>query len=276
MTTSTERTLEYTLDLDATPEEVWKAIATGEGLMSWFAYDARVTPGSTDSQGSVYLSWGDWGGESPITIWEPNHRLQTTEHRAPYGAEGMAPVDITVDYFIEARAGGTTRLRLVHAGIGPEKEWDGEYHATAEDWPWFLVNLAHYLVEHGGEVRDVISLVARCEFPASELWNRILDGAASAAKLGEGQPYDLRLFGREAARGVVKMLKPGRRFMGTIDQLNRAMAVFTVYDQKDKSKVAIELSTFGLDESQRNDAKSSWVSALQNLGATVDGETNDA
>ncbi len=270
---SNDRTLEYTLDLAASPEEVWRAIATGEGLTGWFAYDARVKPGQ---DGSVWLSWGDWDGESPITIWEPNLHLQTTEHRAPFGDESVAPVDITVDYFIEAKAGGTTRLRLVHAGMGPEKGWDGEYHATAEDWPWFLANLAHYLVEHGGTVREVISMVARFELPATELWSRLLDGAANAGQLGEGQPYDLKLFGREAARGVVKLLKPGRRFMGTIDQFNRAMAVMTVYDKGEASKVAIELSTFGLDESQRNDTKQRWTEMLQEIGGAVDEEVTSA
>ena len=33
----TERTVDLSIDIDATLEEVWQALATGEGIARWFA-----------------------------------------------------------------------------------------------------------------------------------------------------------------------------------------------------------------------------------------------
>ncbi|MCZ6834151.1 MAG: SRPBCC domain-containing protein [Planctomycetota bacterium] len=261
-----DRTLEYTLELNATPQEVWDAIATADGLKSWFSYDAKVIPGN---EGSIWLAWGpDCAGEVPITIWEPLHRLRTTEHRAPYGDPSLPPVDINVQYTIESREGKTI-LTLVHSGMGPEAGWDGEYHATAADWPWFLQNLQHLVEVHPGVVREVVSFAVPFKIPGAELWSMALDLGADAGTLREGQPYDLKLFGRQALNGVVKMLNPEKRFMGTIDAMNQAMLVLTVRDKGESSKLEVELSTFNVDEADVKRTKQDWLARLKELGGKI-------
>jgi len=76
--------------------------------------------------GTYFISWGPGAeGKSKISIWEPGHRFAGFEERPKaYGCEGDPPQEtdtlqrLTVDYQIEAMAGGKTRLRLVHSGFG--------------------------------------------------------------------------------------------------------------------------------------------------------------
>lgn len=131
--------------IDATPDDVWRAITEGEGLRRWFPVDARVTPGLG---GTIWLSWGEgMSGEAPITAWEPGRHLQWTEDRGP--------VKMAVDFHISTRDGQTV-VRLVQSGFGDGPEWDGEFHMVSGGWAYFLANLAWYLTHHNGTPRDLL------------------------------------------------------------------------------------------------------------------------
>jgi Uncharacterized conserved protein len=64
--------------LDATPEQVWEAIATGPGITAWFM-PHEVEPGVG---GVVRLRLGEYAQESTITTWEPPHRARGLRWRA--------------------------------------------------------------------------------------------------------------------------------------------------------------------------------------------------
>ncbi|MEE9130331.1 MAG: SRPBCC domain-containing protein [Phycisphaerales bacterium] len=258
-TAQQSRTIALELEIDAPIEDVWKALTEADQLKSWFPYDARVTPGKG---GSIWLSWGpECEGEVPITIWDPPNQLQSTEHRGPFGAEdSIAPVDITTDYHLNS-AGGKTVLRLVQAGLGPEREWDGEYNATAEDWPMFLAILSHYVPNHAGVVRRVTNIAATIDLPASETWSRLFGSETPTL----GSPYKLKLAGSLAISGVTKLINPGRRFVGTLANLNNAVFVLTIHDKVDKSKIAIELSTYDVPADQIATTERQWTDALNEL-----------
>ncbi len=63
--------------VEATPEQVWEAIATGPGIDSWFMGRNEVRPGPG---GTVRMAFGEYTPESTITAWEPSHRFA---HRRP-------------------------------------------------------------------------------------------------------------------------------------------------------------------------------------------------
>ena len=253
------RTIALEIEIDASIEDVWKALTEADQLKSWFPYDARVTPGKG---GSIWLSWGpECEGEAPITIWDPPKHLQFTEHRGPFGAEdSIAPVDITTDYHLKS-AGGKTVLRLVQAGVGPEKEWDGEYNATAEDWPMFLAILSHYVPNHGGVVRRVTNIAATIDLAASETWSRLFGHETFAI----GSPYALKFAGSHSISGVTKLISPGRRLVGTIPDLNDAVFVLTVHDKADKSKIAIELSTYDVPAKVIAEREKVWLRGIEGI-----------
>src|SRR4051812_49136710 len=105
------------VELDATPDEVWAALATPEGLASWLFGPFEIVPGEG---GSFRLTIGEYIETSTITGWAPPHRLTL---RGQTGEDGTFQA---FTYDVEALDGGKTRLRFVHSGMVSDS-WGDEY-----------------------------------------------------------------------------------------------------------------------------------------------------
>ena len=213
------RTIEIEVEIDATPEEVWKAISEGEGIRRWFSPEARVSPGVG---GSVWLSWGEGiEGEGAIDVWEPSKRLRWIEEWGSSEGEGGAALT-AVDFHIETR-GGTTVVRLVHSGFSASADWDEYYDATEAGWTYFLWNLCHYLERHPGTPRTMISDRRKTERPFAEVWAALLgpDGMAmsSLGTLAAGDDLSLRV-GPSSFSGQTSYVRAPRNLAGTLGELN--------------------------------------------------------
>src|ERR1700678_157193 len=143
------------IEINATPDQVFRAVSEAEEIKRWFAPEAKVEPGPDGMVGGTYsVSWepGVFGDGSTIAIYEPGHRFATTSERsAPYGGEpqeGDPAQRIMVDYQIEAIGGGKTRLRLVHSGFGRGAGWDNEFGSTRTGWAIFVQVLKYGLERH--------------------------------------------------------------------------------------------------------------------------------
>src|SRR5919197_6306817 len=87
------------LTIDATPEQVWDAIATGPGIDAWFMGHSEIEPGVG---GRTRMSMPGWTAESTVTAWEPGRRFAYQGDEAPDGTF------MAFEYLIEGRAGGST------------------------------------------------------------------------------------------------------------------------------------------------------------------------
>jgi uncharacterized protein YndB with AHSA1/START domain len=191
----TDRVLDLTIDIDATLEEVWEALTTGEGIARWFGPYAAVTPGEG---GSVSVGWDPkemW--ETPITVWEPQRRMQTASEMP---TKDGRMVRLAVDYYLEVR-GGRVRVRLVHSGFDDSSSWDDYIDGLDAGWSFFLFNLKHALERHRGVDRQQLSARFR-----------------TTARAGEDHP----VFGAKGlrVRPPVGGLKPGdacRLSLGGVD-----------------------------------------------------------
>jgi uncharacterized protein YndB with AHSA1/START domain len=157
----TDRGVDLTIDIDATLDEVWQALTTGEGIARWFAPYAAVTPGEG---GSVSVGWDPkemW--EQPITVWEPQRRMQTA---GDMPSKDGRMVRLAVDYHVEAH-GGKVRVRLVHSGFD-DSSWDDYINGLDAGWTFFLFNLKHSLERHRGVDRQQLSARFRTTAPAGE------------------------------------------------------------------------------------------------------------
>ena len=146
-----ERVLDLTIDIDATLEEVWQALTTGEGIARWFGPYAAVTPGEG---GSVSIGWDPkemW--DTPITVWEPPRRMQTASEMP---TKDGRMVRLAVDYYLEVQA-GKVRVRLVHSGFDDTGAWDDYIDGLDAGWTFFLFNLKHALERHRGVDRQQLS-----------------------------------------------------------------------------------------------------------------------
>jgi uncharacterized protein YndB with AHSA1/START domain len=157
-----ERTIDLHIDIDATIDEVWHALTTGEGIARWFAPYAAVTPGEG---GTVSVGWDPnemWS--QPITVWEPPRRMQTASEMP---SKDGRMVRLAVDYYVEAR-GGHVRVRLVHSGFDESDSWNEYIDGLDAGWSYFLFNLKHALERHRGVARLQLSARFRTAAPAGE------------------------------------------------------------------------------------------------------------
>jgi len=160
--TRTDRVIDLTIDIDATLEEVWQALTTGEGIARWFAPHAAVTPGEG---GSVSVGWDPkemW--TQSITVWEPSRRMQTASEMP---SKDGRMVRLAVDYYLEALS-GRLRVRLVHSGFDDSESWDDYIDGLDAGWTFFLFNLKHALERHRGVDRQQLSARFRTTARAGE------------------------------------------------------------------------------------------------------------
>lgn len=261
---SATRSLTLEREIAATPEEVWVALSTADGLRRWFPLDARVTPGAS---GSIWLSWGPGcEGEAPIHIWEPNTRFGWTES---YGDdEAGRPIEVAVDFTLEGRAGATI-VRLVQSGLGASSEWDEMYDALKDGWTHFLFNLAFYFLEHRGQVRRLVWRRAETDLARDALWQRLAaaaligptgggttgsgaDGGGATGSVGQDEDVVELLLDRPRPAHVVSQ-REGFHFAATLTDLDNSV----LFVELEGRHVGIWLSTYGMDADR--------VSELQNV-----------
>lgn len=134
-------------EFDATPEQVWDAIATGPGIDAWFMGHSEVEP---KEGGDVTFTLGDFTTVGTVTAWEPRKRFSYRSADLPDGSF------MAFDYMIEGRDGGSTVLRMVQSGVLDQTSWEGEYDALEKGWNLYLHTIGEYL-EHfdGRPVRTV-------------------------------------------------------------------------------------------------------------------------
>src|ERR1700744_4214011 len=101
---SGRRSAQVETEVPGTPEEVWQAIATGEGISSWFV-PTKIEGDTITSQFAPGME-----GEAKITAWDPPNRFAATSENMGPGAPPMA-----TEWSVQAKAGGTCIVRVVHS-----------------------------------------------------------------------------------------------------------------------------------------------------------------
>ena len=158
------RFIELEVEVAGTPEEVWRAIATGPGITSWYV------PHIVEERegGSAMASFGP-GPEMQIpgrvAAWEPPHRVVFDGGE---GVEGLA-----FEWLVEARSGGTCIVRLVNTGFGSGEEWDAQYDGLSNGWLLFLLNLKLHLGHFSGETATPMLPTATWAGNREHTWDKL-------------------------------------------------------------------------------------------------------
>src|SRR5579862_8302849 len=101
---SGRHSVQVEVEVPGTPEEVWRAIASGPGISSWFV----PTRSEEREGGQVVCNFGPgMDSSSTITAWEPPKRFAA---EGDMGAPGSPKV--ATEWIVEARAGGTCLVRV--------------------------------------------------------------------------------------------------------------------------------------------------------------------
>jgi uncharacterized protein YndB with AHSA1/START domain len=141
--------VEKEIELQATPEQIWEAIATGKGIDGWFLGTGNeIEP---REGGTAHMTYGEEAADSTITTWDPPRRFATRGEPAPDGSLHA------FEYTVEGR-GGTTVVRLVHSGFLAGEDWEKEYEALGEGDFMYLHLMAQYVTYFRGRPATTISI----------------------------------------------------------------------------------------------------------------------
>jgi uncharacterized protein YndB with AHSA1/START domain len=184
--------------LDATPEQVWEAIATGAGMDAWFMGRNRVEP---REGGRSSMTIGEHTEEATVTAWEPPRRF-AYRGDSPDGSTFMA-----FEWLIEGRDDGTCVLRLVQSGVLGD-DWETEYDALGKGWDMYLHQLGQYLRFFRGRAATPVTVMAPGPADAEAMWTGLRRGLGLAGPPAEGDRVRLTPDGLAPVDGVVDYLSP--------------------------------------------------------------------
>ena len=160
------RSLELEVEIPGSPEEAWRAIATGAGISSWYV------PHTVEERagGAASASFGpepEMQIEGRVAAWDPPRRVVFDGGE---GVEGLA-----FEWTIEARDGGTCVVRLTNSGFDSSEEWDVLYDGMSEGWQLFLLNLRLHMEHFRGRSATASLPTAMWNGTRDEVWTALAD-----------------------------------------------------------------------------------------------------
>lgn len=155
----TARLRENDIEVPGTPEEVWRAIATGPGHAAWL-FPADIEP---EQGGAMLIHREPYGADqrATVTAWQPPHRFAYQE---PVGLDAKP---LTTEFLVEATGGGSCVVRVV-CGFGHDGEgWEDLVEGAAEGWRMSLIVLRAYLTHFAGRPATNLDVLVDLGLPAA-------------------------------------------------------------------------------------------------------------
>ncbi len=243
---SGRRSVQVEVEVPGTPEEVWRAIATGAGISSWFV----PTRSEERAGGEVVCTFGPgMDASAKITAWEAPHRFATEGDMGSPGSPKVA-----TEWTVEARAGGTCVVRVVHSLFASTDDWDNQLDGLEQGWPTYFRILRMYLERFNGMPCSTMQLVGFSTDPEGKAWEKA-GGDLALLKIAQGQKW-IAPDGFPRMTGVVESLgkgmhsntvllrvdtpAPGSAYTGAFSCGGMVMVCLSVYLYGDKAKSAVE------------------------------------
>ena len=172
---------EMEFEVPGTPEQVWRAIATGPGISSWlFPTELEEREG-----GAVAFHIAP-GMESAgtVTAWEPPRRIAYEE---PDWNPGAPPLG--TEFVIEAKSGGTCVVRLVHSLFTSSEEWDDQFGSFETGWTSCFRVLRLVLAHFADQPSESFRVLGDAPGSEGEVWATLAEalgvrGAAPGEQRG--------------------------------------------------------------------------------------------
>jgi uncharacterized protein YndB with AHSA1/START domain len=206
-----------TAEVDATPEEVWDAIATGPGIDSWFMGRNEVEGGTG---GVVRGAFGEYRPEYRIRDWDPLERLGYGSETAPDGRR------IAYEFLVEGRDGGSSVIRCVTSGFLPGDDWEDEFEAMIAGGALFFRTLVEYVTHFAGRTAVPVTAFGPPVGEWDQAWARLGTALGLQARPAEGDRVRLGPDGREGVVGVVYVVNDQTVGVRTEEAIYRFMRGF--------------------------------------------------
>jgi uncharacterized protein YndB with AHSA1/START domain len=235
---SGRRSVQIEIEVLGTPEDIWKAIATGRGISSWFVpSEVEERDGGT----VVFHLAPDMDSRGTVTAWQPPRRFAYEER----DWAGSAP-PLASEFTIEARAGGTCTLRVVHSLFASSDQWDDQLESIEGGWPSFFEVLRLYLGRYSGQPCSLVRAHRSTTGTEAEAWSQLLHGLnLEGAQPGERRRSHPRI--APELSGVVGRIGQSkhREMLLLLDQPSPGAAILVAYTWGDRVIVSVTLYLYG-------------------------------
>ena len=139
-----ERALDKEVVVNATLDQAWDAWTTREGIVSFFAPDAKIEA-RVGGPFQIYIDPGAPAGmkgadDMRVMALQPKQMISFDWNAPPSLPEARAQRTFVVVRFVPV-TDKTTRVTLHHAGWGTGGEWDKAYQYFDRAWSGVLGNL---------------------------------------------------------------------------------------------------------------------------------------
>jgi len=250
--------LELSFEVPGTPEQVWDAIATANGMSGWFL------PSDVDERegGAVSFHMGETDSPGFITDWDPPRRIayEEPDWASLVGQDGADVTALATEFLVEAQSGGTCVVRVVSSAFGTGADWEREFFDDMErGWTPAFDTLRLYLLHFSGQKVTTMWVDAQVEVSLSDAWDA-LRARLGAHKLGPIEIRDLKgeveRIGTEEL--LVRLTEPVPGFLR-----------FAAYNMGEKTLVNVNGQLFSDDAPAFVERERPvWAEWLQSLGAT--------
>jgi uncharacterized protein YndB with AHSA1/START domain len=256
---SDDRSIELEIEVPGTPEEVWRAIATGPGISSWYV------PHTVEERqgGAANASFGaapEMQVPGRVAAWEPPHRVIFDG--------GDADAGLAFEWLVEARDGGSCVVRLINSGFGSGDEWDAQYDGMAEGWLLFLLNLKLHLTHFAGQTATAMLPTAMWTGPREQTWADLTGALGLPAAPAVGERVAVASDGAPAMAGTVADVAAWRLAL-VVDEPAPGTAILAVEGTGDEVGVSIWSYLYGPEGAaavERNGLR--WQQWLDERAAT--------
>jgi bile acid:Na+ symporter, BASS family len=176
-------------EVPGTPQAVWRAVATGDGLSAWFL-PTRVGGGEV-----VMLLGGLGEARARVTAQDAPRRFAFVDDRWMAGAP---PLETAVE--VEAAGDGRCRVRVVNRVLGPAgEEARAALDLVRDSWRPHLAALRVHLAEHAGEPAHGVDVTLAA---GGLRWPELLDAlGVQAVADGEAPSPEAVVTGRTEHEG---------------------------------------------------------------------------
>jgi len=172
------RWVEMDVVLQASPEQVWKAVSTGAGYTAWFTrttLDERIGGKIEFHMGPGATSVGE------ITRWQPPAKLSYVERGWMEGAP-----DCETDITLTSRSGGRTLFRMSHSLATSKEDLDEALESFEWGWQGFFEVLRLYLKYHAGQDAAMVQSMVQSKADVPTVWRKLTASLAlQSAIVGE-------------------------------------------------------------------------------------------
>lgn len=205
------------VQLDATMEQVWEAIATGPGVDSWFMGRNEVEAGAG---GSVLTAFGAMTLGSTVTAWDPPKRFA---HHSGEADDGRF---VAYEFLVEGRDSGGTTLRIVTSGFLPGDDWKAEFEAMTMGFDLFFRTLAEYVSWFPGSTATPVTAFGPPVSDWDRAWVVLADAIGLTGPAAGGERVRFTPDGLPPVDGVVYFVNPHTLGVRTSDGLYRFLRGF--------------------------------------------------